>query len=363
VFLFSNAIKEAIRADVSVMKNPTTRNGYWMKTATSTFAPKILMLAAAGGLLGEPLKEMFKNISEYDKTNYICVPLGVDKNGKTMYLRIPLDETGRFLGGMLWKTMTFGKSEESIGASVMQLLSYTGGQLPSLSPVLDTAVAAKQYAQGKNPYDFFRGRSIIPDREFQAGGMDAFKPFLLWSFQNMGANVLLNFNVLEKTPGSKTFGEKTLELPVVSNFFGRWMRISDYGQIEEARRINSKTQKENSQRLIKWEKEINKAVREYKDGDSGLGRRSQIERKLIKELLGDNPDSRQASYIKNKFQKTISKGYSDTKTRAVLSAYTNDAKIKILEKYKKELSAVEFKNFLNDLKEQGIISKTVYSEF
>jgi hypothetical protein len=363
VFLFSNAIKEAIRADASVMVNPKTRNGYWAKTAVSTFSPKLLMLAAAAGLFGEPLKEMFANISEYDKTNYICVPLGIDKNGKTMYLRIPMDETGRFMGGVLWKAMTLKNNGIPIGSDIMELLAYTGGQLPSISPVLDTMVATGQYATGRNPYDFFRGRSIIPDREFQAGGIDSFKPFVLWAMQNMGANVLLNFNVLEKTPTSKSFGERTLELPVVSNVFNRFIRISDYGQIEKARNINDKVQKENSKRLIEWEKKINEAVKEYKKGEPSVANKTKIEKKLVKELLGERPDSRQVSYIRSKFQKTISKGYSDAKTKAVMSAYTNDAKVKVLESYKNSMSAVEFKNFLRDLNQQGIISDTVYNEF
>ena len=363
VFLFSNAIKEAIRADVNIMKNPKTRTGYWTKTASTTFAPKLIMIAAAVGLLGEPLKELFKNISEYDKTNYICVPFGIDKNGKTMYLRIPQDETSRFLGGLLWKGVTASNNETGAMTDLAQLFSYTGGQLPSISPVLDTAVATGQFLAGKNPYDFFRGRSIVPDREFEAGGMEAFKPFALWAMQNMGANVLLNFDVVEKSPTSQSFGEKLLQLPVVSNVVGRFIKISDYGQIEKARAINSRVNKENSQRLIKWEKAVNTAVKEYKSGKSSVARRTQIENELVTNLLGSNPDKRQANYIRSKFNKTVLQGFSDTKTRAVLAASTNNAKIEVLKTYKKDMSLKEFRAFLQELSNGGVISDTVYNEF
>jgi len=49
---------------------------------------------------------MMSDASEYDLTNYIILPLGKDsKSGKTIYLRIPTDETSRLLGGVMWKAM------------------------------------------------------------------------------------------------------------------------------------------------------------------------------------------------------------------------------------------------------------------
>ena len=363
VFLFSNAIKEAIRSDIMVMKNPKTRNGYWAKTVGATVAPKLLMVAASLGLFGEPLKEMFKNISEYDKTNYFTIPYGINKDGKTMYLRIPQDETSRFIGGIVWKTTTaFSDNKDGLD-NLFQLFDYTGGQLPSISPVLDVATATRQFISGRNPYDFFRGRSIIPDTEFKAGGKYALKPFMLWGLQKMGASVLFNVNIVEQSPSSKSFGEKVLRLPLVSNVIGRWVRISDYGQIEEARNINKKVEKENSRRLIEWEKEINKSVKEYSKGEKTVANRDKIEEKLVKNILGNKPDTQQASYIRSKYKKTILKGFGDTKTKAVMSTYRNDAKIELLKSYQKSMNKKDFSEFLLDLKEQSIISETVYSEF
>jgi len=105
VFLFSNAIKEGLRADYNVaFKNPRTRGGYWWKTAWTTFLPKVLMYAALLGLFGKKVKDMMEDVSEYDKTNYSIIPFG-KKNNQTRYLRIPQDETGRLLGGLFWKAL------------------------------------------------------------------------------------------------------------------------------------------------------------------------------------------------------------------------------------------------------------------
>ena len=59
-----------------------------------------MMFLAARGLFGELLKELFRGVSEYDKTNYTIVPVGIDENGKVVYIRVPQDDSGRFVSGL-----------------------------------------------------------------------------------------------------------------------------------------------------------------------------------------------------------------------------------------------------------------------
>lgn len=367
IFPFSNAIKEAITSDIEIITSPTTRTGFWVKTIKSVATPKVLMVLAALGLFGEPLKKMFEDMSEYDKTNYICVPYGIDKNGKTLYLRIPQDETSRFIGGIIWKSMTFGKSGQSIGKNITDLISYTGGQLPSSSPILKNIIGLGQFATGHNPYDSYRGQGVISEEDFTAGGWKAIKPFLLWSLKNMGASVVFNANLLERTPASSSFAEKTLNLPIISNMVGRFLKVSDYGQIEEARKINNQIEKENANRRSGWKDEINKAVRKYNKSDKTQADANKIENNLVQKLLSEKEEYKEnkqyESYIRDKFKQGIVNLDADAKTRAVMSAYTNVAKIEILENYKTKMSSAEFKSFLNKLKTDKIISKTVYNEF
>ena len=54
------------------------------------------------------------DISEYDKTNYIIIPIGVDENGKTIYSRVPTDETGRSSGDVLEAIGFHGQSPKRI---------------------------------------------------------------------------------------------------------------------------------------------------------------------------------------------------------------------------------------------------------
>ena len=63
--------------------------------------PKLAQFLALLGLLGDPLKKMYESLSDYDKTNYINLPVGYDpKTEETAFFRLPQDETGRFIGGL-----------------------------------------------------------------------------------------------------------------------------------------------------------------------------------------------------------------------------------------------------------------------
>ena len=74
---------------------------------------------------------MMLQIPEYDKTNYLTIPLGVTPRGKTVYLRVPHDEQERFFGGVFWKLMNLRQHGLR---SLPQTIDYTAGQMPSLNP-------------------------------------------------------------------------------------------------------------------------------------------------------------------------------------------------------------------------------------
>jgi len=144
-----------------------------------------------------------------------------------------MDETSRLLGGLMWKALRASSNDQPLGKDVSDIASLFGGQLPTVSPAIEAPVTALQFAQGKNPYDSFRGRQVLTDEQMKAGGWYALKPFLLWEFNQVGGNIFTKFYVGEQTPTEKSLGEKFLQLPVISNIAGRFIRVSDYGQIEK----------------------------------------------------------------------------------------------------------------------------------
>ena len=219
LFLFSNAMIQGWRSDLKTMSEPETRGGYWMKTAMQTIAPKMLMLAAYNGVFGmggggddddeegvnlspDPsLWEMFQYIPKYELLNYLVYPLyRSEESGDIVYLRMPMDDTGRVISGVLFaigdslfksyeqewlRTMTEQRTDAT-GATLVDRtqsglatalgyatdVAYAGGSalvsgigyaaegLPTVTPTLEIPYDLVRYAgavfgDGKGPYDAY----------------------------------------------------------------------------------------------------------------------------------------------------------------------------------------------------------------
>ena len=365
-FLFSNAIKEGVRADFNVaFKNPKTRAGFWWKTTLLSFLPKVIMFAGLSGLFGAALKKMLEDVSEYDKTNYTILPLG-RKNNQTTYLRIPQDETGRLMGGILWKILRINSNNKPIMTDVSDLLSYTGGQLPSVTPVIEALTSTAQFLAGKNPYDFFRGRSVIPDDAFEAGGKYSLKPFLTWQLNQLGAGVFWKGYVSTQAPEDKTWIQKVVETPILSNIIGRWIKVSNYGQNEKNKAILKGVGREEARRRIEEREKINDAIKEYQAGTQNMVRRRAIERKLVKDIVGDAPykkerKTKQTNVLK-KFKIGIIRGEADQNINSIIAADTNAQKVELLRRIKTQMDSGEYNDLIKLLKSEKIISENVIKE-
>ncbi|MDD5703589.1 MAG: hypothetical protein PHU23_16270 [Dehalococcoidales bacterium] len=235
LLLYSNPMKEGWRSSYESVKDDP--KGYTWKTFKYTIAPKLAMMAAEMGLIGWALKAIMDRIPEYDKANYTIIPLGITPSGKAVYFRMPQDETGRFIGGLFWKAF-----EKDRGKYFSNLFDYMSGQAPTLNPLISGAVATAQYMSGQNPYDWFRGRSVVDEQVFSAGGMRSHKEFAKWLSNHWGMGILYTFKTDDR--GSvKTELEKVIGLPLVNDTLGRFIKVSDQGIrqdiAEETRKLNS----------------------------------------------------------------------------------------------------------------------------
>jgi len=247
ILLFSNAMKEGYRGDVEAWSNNPSE--FVRKKIMYTLAPKLLMWAAAAGLLGQGLSKVFAGVSEYDLTNYIIIPLGLTESGKSVYFRVPTDETSRLFGGIAWKMFNHKK----LGGMDFQtgLFDYMAGQAPTVGPFFGIASDMVQYASGHNPYNLFYGRHALNDQVMTAGGARAHKQFALYLANQMGASIVYQF----KRDGVDSAAEelenlfgfpikspvadwalKVPGMPVASNAIGRFLKISNYGIREELKR-------------------------------------------------------------------------------------------------------------------------------
>lgn len=323
IAVFSNIWKEGLKSDLQLATHPTTRSGFWWAHFKVNIFWKLMMIMGATGLLGKELKDHYDKQSEYDKTNYITVPLGETEDGKAVYLRLPHDESGRLMAGMFWKTAMAaykGKPEE-----LQQVLAFGAGQLPNLAPGISIANNWWTYLNGKNPYDPFRGQYLISDTAWKAGGWPALKKMVQWTVNQSGQ---VSFSTYDDK--NKSTFEATVQ---VTPIFNRLIKISDYGETEHLKDIREDIEQKNAQKIIKKSELIDKAIKQVKEGASI----NTVAREVAKKLY-DKPTLEQFhNIIKNIKQENIrgENAYIDM----LLTARSNEEKILILQEMRQKFDA------------------------
>ena len=341
VFLFSNAIKEAVRGDLEVATDPRTRAGFWWKTAKANLLPKLLMAAALSGLMGETLRRWMERTTEYDRTNYTLLPLGEDDHGNTVYVRVPQDDSGRLIGGLFWKLLQLVRGEPEVINTLAQVVDYTAGQFPGVSPAITTTEDTLAFASGQNPYDEFRGRTLFTEDELKARDTRALTKFIGWEFQNLGGGIVWKFYPGEQRPRAQTTGQKIIALPIVSNIVGRFVRITNYGELESLRKAAGRVQRDEARARLSEREALGRVLREwqapatYSDDGRVVGRDRAVIRaatRIAAELYRDDPAEalRRAPEIRQMLQLGLLRSQSDPVIDAVLSATSNKQKLAIL---------------------------------
>jgi len=360
IFLFSNAIKEGIRADIDVAyKNPKTRSGYWWKTTKINFIPKILMYAALLGMFGEAVKRIMRKSSEYDRTNYIVIPLGeTADSGKAIYLRIPTDETGRIYGAIWWKLLSLGYGKQSLGDDVRDIVAVMAGQVPSLTPSIETSSAIVQFMAGKNPYDYWRNQNVLTDDEFRAGGMYAIKPFIRWVWQQSGGQTIASANIFDQA-SNQTVTEKIItKTPVLSNILNRWIKITDYGESESNKQVTEAVEKENAIERLERRQLIDKYVRVSNKENADALRKEELFQEMAKEwFAGKTVPVSDVNKLKKAFILSLELGYQDTDMNSLIFAISQDAQVALLAEQFVRMDKNEFDALFKRAQEIKVISK------
>ena len=244
LFLFSNAGKEGWRASMEAAKNNPL--SYTWKTVKYDVMPKLIMYGGSIGWLGPKVKRMYANIPDRDKANYICIPLGFTKSGKTAYFVMPHDFMGQAIAGTLWKSLNTEKTED-----IQALFDFTMGGLPysSLNPVIGGSIDTMRYITGKNPYNSWSGRYVVPESVFRAGGQRSHKAFAKHMWNTMGGAVVYRFrhDNIDKIKGEL---ESLYGIPLVGSGLSRFVRVSDYGVREQLKEVKNEEKQINANDLL-----------------------------------------------------------------------------------------------------------------
>lgn len=352
IFVFSNVMIQATRASVELAVDPKTASGYWMRIFIVGVLPKLLMVAGLAGLFGEWVKKNFQSQTEYDKTNYITIPVGFDENGKAVYIRIPQDETERFVSAIVWKTLSSIAQKKIV--KPQQIGAIGAGYIPSVTPLWTALGDWVGYLQGRNPYDSYRGRLAIDETAWKAGGLIRLGKMVQYSANTLG---LSNFKTYDS--GNRSTTEVILDrIPVINRMF----QTSNYGLQEK---FDSSAEQESAKKSIKKRDIVDKYVK-LSRGIEDPEELSKLRTDMVKEYFGGElPTNKdlinEGKQLAKKFTIQRERGSSPYMDKLIYSNL-NAEKLDYLKQFQKDMSVADFKNLVNDALKYKIISKDVVNE-
>lgn len=377
LFLFSNAIIQGTRADLEVATDPKTAGGWWFKTALVNIGPKMVLrglaLAAAASAAGaggdddddestiEFLARSLRGASEYDKTNYIVIPLGFDEKGESIYVRLPQDDTGKFIGALVWKAMGLAMGDKDVVSSLMQVADVTAGQVPGLNPLLRVPVDIAAMASGNNIHDSYRSRMLFTTDELNARDGRMVGKFLRYEFQQLGGSIVWNFATGAQEKGTL---KKVVELPVLSNIVGRWIRVGDRGMTEQLRDSQGLVKRDESRARLDEKPLVESALALMKKTappDRGKVAKAQATEIVARVYAGLAADAtkQKVRTIEKKIRMGMVRGQADPYVEVLMSGGSTAQKLDTIANARKAMSPPEFQVWMKRGVSEGIVSEAL----
>jgi hypothetical protein len=343
IFMFSNINKEGMRSALESFNE--NRGAYVWKTIMFNVMPKLVLVgAAAAG--PDWLKQCIKGIPDYDKLMYNIVPLGISKNGKSIYLRLPEDYEGQTFGALVWSIYQ-GKftGQRGILDNVGQMSPY------KLNPLIDVGSKLYQYfVQGLNPQDDYRGRGIVPDTAFKAGGLDSAKYMGEYTWKSLGGSVLYDPNKSEFGKDDGTI-EKLLKFPPF-NVLGTFLKYSDQGYSEEMYEEQGKEEKEKAQTTLAIRERVAESIKKSEPSYLNM---TKLYRELKKE--GIIPKDKSLSQFKTTYYSNVAHTVNDRDLAMVLRSRSNDDREEALKGMKERMPASRYHQLVSKLRKMGIAAR------
>jgi hypothetical protein len=239
------------------------------------------------------------------------------------------------------------KDKKIVANELSQIFDFGAGQLPNLNPGVAAMFpgigAIPQYLSGKNPYDSFRGQYVIPDTEFKAGWKRSLPIFLDWLAKQQGLTIILPKDYFTLT--EPTSLEKFLNLPIVSNILGRWIKVSDYGATEAETKATRPIIQAKAEATIANREALDKALKDYK---ANPGNKTEILNAYIKSIVGEkgvvNSETRtKATAARKKFEIGTITGKVSREMDKLITTTDNDVKLELMKGYKSSMTPEDYK--------------------
>ena len=227
LYLFFNANKEGLRADIKGVKDDPV--GVGGKFVAFNIIPKIWEKMFYMGMFGYAMTELYERVPEYDRNNFRIWIFGQTKDGRPIYWRFPLDFSGQMVTSMVSQMWDFSfgmhkhKSvEEKINSFTQQIANPT----PSLAPYITMMYEIWGSFHGRDITDRW-GRPIIDpllmrtDMSWEKSG-ELFKYF--WN--TYGVFYAHEFKMDGKREIAKEFEDIT-GITIVDSMIERFIKVGD----------------------------------------------------------------------------------------------------------------------------------------
>ena len=233
--LFINPMLEGWRGDAVRFKESPLEVA--AKFAAYSLAPKIIQKGLKIGLAGETIKAFYKGVKDYDEENYLIVPLVTTADGRSVYLRIPQDETARILSGTAgialegianWIT----NQENEIGLSDIVDKVASEASL-SANPLFPLVIDIIGFARGDNPTNNYGGPAIDPDINI-VGGKEKAKEAAKYLWNTYGGKNIYRLKSNDRNEVMSEL-EELLQFPILGKFANTFIVIGDSPMIKTAR--------------------------------------------------------------------------------------------------------------------------------
>jgi hypothetical protein len=287
---YINVFTRGMESDLAVARGkvvgPESRGRkaaeFWRRMTESSFVPSLLQALAMVGAFGAALKKCYDGFSEYDKMNYLIIPLGTWETDtvhgyKSAGIRIRLTETMRFTNSFLQHVVTrAADNDPAASASLGHLFEFGAGQVPGAHPLVKLGWSWGQFAAGIQPRDNFRGSPVVQTADWKAGGWERTKGMLAYTWNDSGLGGMVRFdsksqNIMEFTASAT---------PVVN----RLIRFSDSGLREREERFDKREAETIYKIRSQMPRGVNELLQEYSALQSVGDRRDDRQQVRYKEL-------------------------------------------------------------------------------
>jgi len=355
---FSSVILQGLRTDAGIATAPKGKGAYWLYVGLTIGIPALLTAAAKNGLFGKDLEDWFEKVGSYNRSNYMLIPLGVTETGKAKGLKIPLDDVETFT----WNNIQNLTEKTSVKQKIRGVLDGVVNRLPDYQSGVDLYSKWWEYAVNDiNPYDKFKKRNVIGDRNFKMGGKEALGDMFKWSLNKLG------IRVPQYDDGTMSTKEKIISMiPALRRIYFE----TDRGDREALDKVQSEQERKAAIRLQGIDVDLKKALDAQTDSVVKGGEVDM--RKLIfdtfkaytgKDAPQTEQDGRDMQTIASKAIVLLKK--DDVKNLAqsakekmfanqIINVQSNETKKAIVDLYKADATEQEFSDFVKFLKDNRI---------